>query len=610
MSMTHIDVPDLSNLVLGDSQLHLLENVGFSSDSKLMLVKATFTDNGDPIPGSLHYGYFLFDLEENEYVLNVNQALLGNTVSATQDLLQVVISGDKESWQLIAEVESTDEFADSRLYRLTDNGVLSNDILNEITGTPYAVNYEKLLITADSRFLALQTTSANLALDSAPDTNDSPDIYLVDLHNNQITRVSYVANSEVSLPTYLADIFITNENKLSIAMITDAAYVSPSQVDKNSAEQAENSKSDLYIWQSNINLSGLVGEPTFSLISKAKDGTASGYIDKDQAVSITESGVFFSSTAANLVLNDFNNSSDIFLYKDEDITRVSLLKNQELAGGAMLAGTDDSGQSIVGLTKSTELIEGSPAQQLVHFNQYDGEVKIASATDLGIANGWVINGLVSPNGADATFVSSATNLSVLSNHTIQGDLFVISVMDNQIQGIILDRKGQELTNVSIKQYLSSDADAAAESATDEAGSYFLMLAQRDGYVELDSNITYQQTSAISVYDALDALKMAIGLTPSIDSQNSYALIAADIDQSGDVSVYDALDILKAAIGLQSNNAPKWVFVDKTKDYDAITASEVVYDNNLQIADLDNSLTIDFTGILLGDVDASYTLDII
>ena len=112
-----------------------------------------------------------------------------------------------------------------------------------------------------------------------------------------------------------------------------------------------------------------------------------------------------------------------------------------------------------------------------------------------------------------------------------------------------------------------------------------------------------------MYDALDALKLSIGLESSGSAANKpYQLIAADINQDGSVSVYDALDILKIAIDLQTNNIPQWVFIDKNNmtAIDTITSSNVNYTEGLLHENISGDFIGEFEGILLGDVDMSYT----
>lgn len=62
---------------------------------------------------------------------------------------------------------------------------------------------------------------------------------------------------------------------------------------------------------------------------------------------------------------------------------------------------------------------------------------------------------------------------------------------------------------------------------------------------------------IGVGDALDILRLAVGLSPSFGPATPYDLIAADLDRNGAVPVADALDTLRFAVGLDGTNAPEW-----------------------------------------------------
>jgi hypothetical protein len=71
---------------------------------------------------------------------------------------------------------------------------------------------------------------------------------------------------------------------------------------------------------------------------------------------------------------------------------------------------------------------------------------------------------------------------------------------------------------------------------------------------------YSETDpAIGVSDALDILRIAVGLEPMSGPPTLDDLAAADFDGNGRVSVSDALDVLRFAIGV--GPAPEWRFVD-------------------------------------------------
>jgi hypothetical protein len=77
---------------------------------------------------------------------------------------------------------------------------------------------------------------------------------------------------------------------------------------------------------------------------------------------------------------------------------------------------------------------------------------------------------------------------------------------------------------------------------------------------------------ITVLDALDVLRMAVGLTPSFGPARAQHFVAADMNNDGRITVTDALEVLRAAVGLNSANGPRWVFFDADLEWSALSLS--------------------------------------
>jgi Ca2+-binding RTX toxin-like protein len=109
--------------------------------------------------------------------------------------------------------------------------------------------------------------------------------------------------------------------------------------------------------------------------------------------------------------------------------------------------------------------------------------------------------------------------------------------------------------------------------------------------------------AIDVADALDILRLAVGLAPSFGPATPHDLIAADLDRDGAVTVADALDTLRFAVGLDTPNAPEWLFLDATEDPLAIPVREAPPAEGIWLT-LPGAGEPGFetTAILLGNVD--------
>lgn len=105
-------------------------------------------------------------------------------------------------------------------------------------------------------------------------------------------------------------------------------------------------------------------------------------------------------------------------------------------------------------------------------------------------------------------------------------------------------------------------------------------------------------------DALQVLRIAVGLDPTWGPATSENLIAADITRDGHVNALDALAILQVAVGMPTAHEPEWVFLDQNADLSAITPTHVDYQTGTSTVALDGVIGADLTSILLGNLEAT------
>src|SRR6056297_1113016 len=136
------------------------------------------------------------------------------------------------------------------------------------------------------------------------------------------------------------------------------------------------------------------------------------------------------------------------------------------------------------------------------------------------------------------------------------------------------------------------------------GAYNLRLGSSTGEGRVDAVRNFDTGDAsIDVTDALNALRIAVGLNPSFGPANAMDFIAADVDQSGAVNVTDALDILRFAVGLETENTPRWVFLDETQDLSGTSNTNVSYDTGTESGAIIDGGDLQLTGVLLGNLAA-------
>lgn len=112
--------------------------------------------------------------------------------------------------------------------------------------------------------------------------------------------------------------------------------------------------------------------------------------------------------------------------------------------------------------------------------------------------------------------------------------------------------------------------------------------------------------ALGVSDALDILRLAVGLAPSFGPATPLDLAAADVDRSGDVGVGDALDVLRVAVGLEvSVGGPgDFALIDPAAPPASLDPGDVTFTSG---AYLDHSMaggTLDLQMLTLGDLGAA------
>ena len=446
MSLIQLPAPDLSSVTYGGVVLHLMESYGFSDDDSYLAVRTTYSDNSDL--SSLHYAVWLFDIESQSYIANINAQIAGISDAKEIDIRSIQIAGASDDLFVVAlsEIKGSGERA---LVSLHNGEVVSHNLIHSLSGLPLDIDVEHFLLSDNGRFLAVQTSSVQLAADDSPDTNDSSDIYLFDLDNDSVQRVTFVGGSEVFHPAYLKDIYVS-QNELKIAFITDAAFVSPTKKDINSgitAQQA-NQKSDVYIWSSLYDSTGLVGSQEFDLLSVTSEDKAAGFVDRHSAVAITDNGQFFDSASDLIVDGDANNVTDAFFLNNlNEMVRISESDNSDLQAGGLFISASDDGRSAIYLTESPELTGTSQSQQLILHDTVDNATTVISENDQ-LANNWVISGEISGSAQYVAFTSAADNLTDEEPVADAGSLFLKelsqpeSIAITSVNSILVDSDAQ------------------------------------------------------------------------------------------------------------------------------------------------------------------------
>jgi hypothetical protein len=196
---------------------------------------------------------------------------------------------------------------------------------------------------------------------------------------------------------------------------------------------------------------------------------------------------------------------------------------------------------------------------------------------------------------NSTWIDSSKTSSKLSFNVYELGTDDLSIQNKVfVGGQITSRDGISIPSVHINSV-----------ETTESGTWDLQIEKGFEFsAEISKDLGNEKV--ITSQDALDALKLSVGLSTSAGTKTAFDFISADFNQDGKVSSQDALSILKYSVGLPTPEQAKWVFVDSIGDYSGVSKSNTSYTEGVSIADLSADTTVSLTGILIGDVNDSYS----
>ena len=197
MTIKQVAAPALNAVTTEGSTLYMLEGLGFSSDGQMLLVRGKFGDLGSGSPGVFHKAVWVYDVANDAYSNNLNVLIAGSVSEAsTIEVVDAVIAGlgSEATIAAVYTPRGADASA-SQIALIRDGRLISSSLIADILGDPnVAIDVARIKLSADSRFLALESSSEKLVTfngtSTVTDNNEAVDIYLLDLLNYQVTRIT------------------------------------------------------------------------------------------------------------------------------------------------------------------------------------------------------------------------------------------------------------------------------------------------------------------------------------------------------------------------------------------------------------------------------------
>lgn len=333
-------------------------------------------------------------------------------------------------------------------------------ILISLNGSGQQTNGESVRPATDStsRIITFQSDASNLVGD---DTNGVSDIFTKNTENGNVRRVSVASGGTQG-----------NAASQSPDISSDGQWVAFHSWAFNLVSGDTNNVADVFLHDRNT-------RQTF-LVSKNNSGTISNDVSYDPSVSSDGRFVAYWSFASNLVANDFNNRSDIFVYdrQTNQTQRVSVNNSgQEGNGDSKNPAISADGRFVVYESRASNLVAGDSGSytDIFLFDRNSGTTTRLSVRGNGAeGQGDSFEPDISSDGTKIVFTSLAANL-------IDGDT-------NGYPDIFyFDRSSGLMYRVSISSSGGQGNEWSEQPVVSDNGQYIAFRSRANNLVPNDTN---------------------------------------------------------------------------------------------------------------------------
>jgi hypothetical protein len=354
---------------------------------------------------------------------------------------------------------------------------------------------ESVSLSASGRWIAFSSSATNFA---PPDTAGL-DIFVRDRVAGTTTRVS------VPVPG-LSSFGDSRDPVIS----ADGRFVAFSSTVAGLVTGDTNGATDIFVADRQTT--------QVNLLSRGYGGDAANGASDRPAISADGSFIAFSSVASNLVAEDGNGVSDIFLASREgNAIRVSNGLNGEQANGASTRpAISADGRFVVFVSAATNLVAGDTNNRadIFVYDSRDGSIGRASVSSAGEqANNSSGQPSISADGRSVSFESAASNL--VPNDTNGGtDVFVRDRLANITERVSLTTEGAQASGISLTSFVSTDGhyvafySSAALVADDTNNALDVYVRDRGNGTTRRVSLSSDGAQAISPGSSASSLQMS------------------------------------------------------------------------------------------------------
>lgn len=303
-------------------------------------------------------------------------------------------------------------------------------------------------ISADGRFVIFRSAASNLV---PGDTNNEIDIFLHDRNTGETTRVSVASDGSQADDFNFAGRVSASGRFVSFG--SDASNLVPGDT---------NNACDSFVRD---RMTGVT-----TRVSVASDGTqANDFSFAPGSLSADGRFVVFDSDATNLVPGDTNMVTDVFVHDRQtgETTRVSIAKDGSQGNDFSLAGhISANGQIVVFTSAASNLVPedtNGESDIFVHDRLTGQTTRVSMASDDVQANGRSANGHLNADGQLVVFASVADNLAQRDTNGVS-DIFVHDRDTGQTLRVSVIPGDGQANGPSKRGHLSADGQVVAFSS--------------------------------------------------------------------------------------------------------------------------------------------------
>jgi len=365
---------------------------------------------------------------------------------------------------------------------------------NETSGAPS--------VSADGRFVAYASEADNLV---PGDTNDRADVFLRDLDKGTTTRISISSAGTQG-----------NHDSIEPVISANGRFVAYRSRASNLVPGDTNRSADIFVFDRK--------NKTTTRVSVRSDGGQANSFSWNPSLSGDGRFVAFDSFASNLVANDTNQASDVFVFdrQNQSVSRVSLSQTGAQANDDCFGSQISSNAATVAFVSSADNLtrgdENDANDVFIRDRTEAITLRVSLATDADEVSGDSYAPSLSADGQIIAFTSEVNRI-VPGDNNDREDVFVFSRKDNTLVVISFSGNGRQRGNSGSPSVSSTGRFVAFQSAA-------------RNLVSEDSN----RVSDIFVHDLQKRTTRRASLSSSGNQANGPSF-APHISANGDFVVY-------------------------------------------------------------------------